>query len=160
MTNTSPIEIGQPVADFTLPSSTGGNISLADYRDKKNVVIYFYPKDNTPGCTTESCDFRDGNDQLAKRDTVVLGISPDDLTSHEKFINKYDLPFPLLADTELEVIQQFDVWQEKNMYGRKYMGVERSTFLIDKQGKLVQEWRKVKVKNHVQEVLKAVESIS
>jgi peroxiredoxin Q/BCP len=122
-------------------------------------VLYFYPKDNTPGCTTESCDFRDFNGQFEQLNTVVLGISPDDLKSHDKFIKKFDLPFLLLADTEQVVSNQFGVWTLKKMYGKEYYGVERSTFLINAQGEIVKEWRKVKVEGHVQEVLEAVKGL-
>lgn len=144
--------------DFTLQASNGEQVSLSNYLGK-NVVLYFYPKDMTPGCTTESCDFRDFNGEFEKLNTVVLGISPDDLKSHNKFIAKYELPFLLLADTEQVVCNQFGVWQLKKMYGKEYMGVERSTFLINKDGEIVQEWRKVKVDGHVQEVLEAVRAL-
>lgn len=149
------LSIGEPAPDFTLPASTGKNISLSDYRGKK-VVLYFYPKDMTPTCTTESCDFRDYNGKFARAKAKVIGISPDEVKSHLKFIDKHELPFPLLADTEHNVCNLYGVWQEKSMYGRKYMGVVRSTFLIDEEGKLVREWRNVKVKGHVEEVLAAV----
>lgn len=144
--------------DFTLEASNGQQVSLSDYRGK-NVVLYFYPKDMTPGCTTESCDFRDFNGEFAKLDTVVLGISADDLKSHNKFIAKYELPFLLLADTEQVVCNQFGVWQLKKMYGKEYFGIERSTFLINKDGEIAREWRKVKVDGHVQEVLEAVRAL-
>jgi peroxiredoxin Q/BCP len=144
--------------DFTLHASNGQQVSLSDYRGK-NVVLYFYPKDMTPGCTTESCDFRDYNGEFEKLNAIVLGVSPDDLKSHTKFINKYELPFLLLADTEQVVSNQFGVWQLKKMYGKEYMGVERSTFLINKDGEIVREWRKVKVDGHVQEVLEAVRAL-
>ena len=151
------MKVGQAVTDFTLPASDGTVFSLSAQRGKK-VVIYFYPKDMTPGCTQESCDFRDYNGQFAEAGTVVIGISPDDLKSHEKFIKKHELPFLLLADVDQKVCEQFGVWVEKSMYGKKYMGVERSTFLIDEQGNLLREWRKVKVDGHVNEVLSAVKS--
>jgi peroxiredoxin Q/BCP len=149
------VELGQVVADFTLPASDGTNFTLSAFRGKK-VVIYFYPKDMTPGCTQESCDFRDFNGEFADENAVVIGISPDDLKSHDKFIQKHNLPFLLLADTEQKVCEKFGVWVEKSMYGKKYMGVERSTFLIDEQGTLAREWRKVKVNGHVSEVLASV----
>lgn len=152
------LAIGELAPDFTLPASTGKNISLSDFRGRK-IVLYFYPKDNTPTCTTESCDFRDYNGKFARAKAKVIGISPDEVKSHLKFIDKYELPFPLLADTEHKVCEQYGVWQEKSMYGRKYMGVVRSTFLIDEEGKLVREWRSVKVKGHVEEVLEAVKEI-
>lgn len=144
--------------DFKLPASNGSEVALSDYLGR-NVVLYFYPKDNTPGCTTESCDFRDYNSQFEQRNTVVLGISPDDLKSHDKFIKKFELPFLLLADTEQVVSNQFGVWTLKKMYGKEYYGVERSTFLINAQGEIVKEWRKVKVDGHVQEVLEAVKGL-
>lgn len=152
------IEIGQIVPDFTLPGSGGKDVSLSDFRGKK-VVIYFYPKDMTPGCTQESCDFRDYNGEFKQLNTEVIGISPDDLASHDKFIAKHELPFLLLADTDQKVCELFDVWKLKKMYGKEFYGVERSTFLIDEEGKLAKEWRKVKVENHVQEVLDAVKAI-
>ncbi|CAM3629203.1 thioredoxin-dependent thiol peroxidase [Marinicrinis lubricantis] len=152
------IEVGHVVPDFTLPASTGGTISLSDYKGKK-VIIYFYPKDMTPGCTTESCDFRDYNGEFANLNTVVLGISADDLKSHGKFAEKYSLPFPLLSDEQHEVSELFGVWKLKKNFGKEYMGIERSTFLIDEEGKLVREWRSVKVENHVQEVLDAVKAL-
>jgi peroxiredoxin Q/BCP len=151
----SDIEIGQEVPDFTLPGSNGKQVSLSSLRGKK-VVLYFYPKDMTPTCTTESCDFRDYNGKFARAKTKVIGISPDEIKSHMKFIEKHELPFLLLADTDHAVCEQYGVWQEKNMYGRKYMGVVRSTFLIDEEGKLFREWRNVKVKGHVEDVLKTV----
>ncbi|OYD07062.1 thioredoxin-dependent thiol peroxidase [Paludifilum halophilum] len=144
---------GDQAPDFSLPATHGENVSLADYRGKKNVVLYFYPKDNTPGCTAESCDFRDRKDQFADLDTVILGVSLDDLKSHEKFIQKYELPFLLLSDTEAEVSQAYGVYKEKNMFGKKKWGIERSTFIIDKEGKLVKVYRKVKVDGHVEEAL-------
>jgi peroxiredoxin Q/BCP len=144
--------------DFKLHASNGHEVQLSDYRGK-NVVLYFYPKDMTPGCTTESCDFRDYNGQFEQLNTVVLGISPDDIKSHTKFISKYELPFLLLADTEQVVSNQFGVWGLKKMYGKEYYGIERSTFLINGDGEIVKEWRKVKVPGHVQEVLEAVKSL-
>ncbi|TBL69397.1 thioredoxin-dependent thiol peroxidase [Paenibacillus thalictri] len=154
----STVELHEQVPDFSLPASTGGSIALSDYLGKK-VVLYFYPADMTPGCTQESCDFRDYNGQFAQLNTVVLGISPDDLKSHDKFAAKYELPFPLLSDTDQRVSEMFGVWKLKKMYGKEFMGVERSTFLIDEQGRLAQEWRKVKVDSHVTEVLEAVKAL-
>ncbi|TXK75390.1 thioredoxin-dependent thiol peroxidase [Paenibacillus sp. N3.4] len=141
--------------DFTLPASNGSKVSLHDYRGKK-VVIYFYPKDNTPTCTQESCDFRDYNGKFAELGVEVIGISPDELKSHDKFIAKYELPFLLLSDPEHQVAEQFGVWAMKKLYGREYMGIVRSTFLINEEGYIVKEWSKVKVKNHVQSVLDAI----
>lgn len=147
--------VGQAAPDFTLQASSSETISLHDYRGK-NVVLYFYPKDMTPGCTTEACDFRDFHDDFAKLNTVVLGISPDDVKSHDKFTAKHELPFPLLADTDHRVAESYGVWVLKKMYGREYMGIERSTFLIDAQGNIAHAWPKVKVKGHVQEVLATI----
>ncbi|WNC15897.1 thioredoxin-dependent thiol peroxidase [Brevibacillus brevis] len=143
---------GQAAPDFTLQASNDQTISLSSYRGK-NVVLYFYPKDMTPGCTTEACDFRDYHPRFAELDTVVFGISPDEVKSHDKFAAKHELPFPLLADPDHQVAEAYGVWVLKKMYGREYMGIERSTFVIDKQGNIAKEWRKVKVKGHVQEVL-------
>ncbi|WP_128896695.1 thioredoxin-dependent thiol peroxidase [Longirhabdus pacifica] len=149
------IQEGQVVTDFTLHSSNEETVSLSDYRGKK-VVIYFYPKDMTPGCTTESCDFRDFHPDFEKHNTAIIGISPDPIKSHHKFIEKHTLPFILLSDEDHQVSEAFGVWKLKKMYGREYMGIERSTFLLDEQGILIKAWRKVKVKGHVQEVLDAV----
>jgi peroxiredoxin Q/BCP len=152
----SQLEVGQKVPDFTLPSSSGELVSLQQYLGKK-LIIYFYPADLTPSCTQESCDFRDANGAFDALNATVLGISPNDLKSHHKFIAKYDLPFELLSDPDHKASELFGVWQLKKLYGKEYMGVVRSTFLIDEQGILVKEWRKVKVKNHVTEVLQAAE---
>ncbi|WP_019123816.1 thioredoxin-dependent thiol peroxidase [Brevibacillus massiliensis] len=149
------ITVGQEAPAFTLPASNGEMISLDSLRGK-NVVLYFYPKDMTPGCTTEACDFRDYHPEFEKLDTVVLGVSPDDLKSHDKFIAKHDLPFLLLADTEHEVAEAYGVWTLKKMYGKEYMGIERTTFLIDREGKIAKVWPKVKVAEHVQEVLQYI----
>lgn len=151
------VEIGNVVPDFTLPASNGENVSLNDFRGKK-VVLYFYPKNMTPACTNEACGFRDNYRALQQEGAIVLGISTDPLKSHDKFIQKYDLPFLLLSDEEHVVSDLFGVWQLKKMYGREYEGIVRSTFLIDETGKLVREWRKVKVAGHVEEVLQALQS--
>lgn len=150
--------LGELAPNFELPASTGKKIKLSKLRGKK-VVLYFYPQDMTPTCTQESCDFRDYNGKLKRAGAVVLGISPDDLKRHAKFIEQYELPFPLLADTKLEVCKLYGVWALKKLYGREYMGVERSTFLIDAEGKLVREWRKVRIKGHVDQVLAAVKEL-
>ncbi|WP_284643786.1 thioredoxin-dependent thiol peroxidase [Paenibacillus silviterrae] len=152
------VEVGKQVPNFTLPASNGEEVSLEQYRGQK-VVIYFYPQDNTPTCTQESCDFRDYHGDYRKLNTAVLGISPDKLSSHDKFIAKYELPFLLLSDTELTVCELFGVWKLKKLYGREYMGVERSTFLMDEQGVLVKEWRKIRIKNHVADVLEAIKAL-
>lgn len=154
----SQVKIGKTVPDFTLPATGDQEISLSNLRGKK-VVLYFYPKDNTPGCTTEGQNFRDAIDKFHARDIVILGVSRDSLKSHDKFKQKQCFPFELLSDSDEKLCKLFDVIKEKNMYGKKVMGIERSTFLIDEQGVLRQEWRKVKVDGHVEEVLEAAESI-
>jgi peroxiredoxin Q/BCP len=152
------LQVGSTAPDFILPASNGENVSLSDYRGQ-NVVLYFYPKDMTTACIQESCDFRDANAEMLKHNTVILGISLDTVKSHQRFIEKKELPFLLLADTEHAVCELYDVWQLKKLYGREYMGLVRSTFLIDAEGKLVQEWRKVRVKGHTQQVLEAVQQL-
>jgi peroxiredoxin Q/BCP len=146
------VEEGQIAPDFTLTASNGKPLSLSDLRGKW-VVLYFYPKDETPGCTREACDFRDHVRQLESLGAVVIGISPDDLRSHDRFIMKHDLPFLLLSDTDHAVAEMYGVWREKNMYGRKIMGIQRSTFLIAPDGRIHRIWRKVKVEGHVDEIL-------
>ncbi len=154
----------QPAPDFTLPAVgdedvvKNGQVHLADLKGK-TTVLYFYPKDDTPGCTKEACSFRDANHEMQKRGVIVLGISADDISSHQQFAEKYGLPFPLLADTDTTVSQQYDVWKEKNMYGRKYLGVNRETFLIDKDGVVRKVWHKVKPDDHAQEVLDAIDTM-
>ncbi len=152
MANEMNVQVGQEAPQFSLPSSRGETVSLADYRGK-HVVLYFYPKDMTPGCTTQACDFRDRINDFSALNTVIIGISPDPVARHEKFIEKYELPFELLADEEHNVAKLYDVWKLKNTFGKEYMGIERSTFVINKEGILVKEWRKVRVKNHVEEAL-------
>ncbi|MGD8618163.1 MAG: peroxiredoxin [Gammaproteobacteria bacterium] len=154
----SKASLGKPVPDFTLPATGGKDISLSDFRGK-NVVIYFYPKDSTPGCTTEGQDFRDSIHTFRRRNTVILGISRDSIKSHENFKAKQEFPFELLSDAEEQACRLFDVIKEKNMYGRKVLGIERSTFLIDAEGVLRREWRKVTVSGHVEEVLEAVKTL-
>jgi len=151
-----PAEEGKKARDFTLESSTGEKISLKNYRGENWVVLYFYPKDDTPGCTKEACDFRDRSAELKKMGAVVLGVSPDDLKKHGKFSEKYDLNFPLLSDVDKKVCEAYGVWVEKSMYGRKYMGVERSTFLVDPDGKIAKAWRKVSVTDHGEDVVKTL----
>ena len=150
------VEVGKKAPQFTLPDSFGNKVSLKSFLGKK-VVLYFYPKDNTSGCTKEALGFKEALPEIEKRNAVVIGISKDSQESHQKFIAKYDLPFILLSDPELKVIQKYGVWVEKSMYGRKYMGVERSTFIIDEKGKIKKIFRKVKVAKHVEEVLKALD---
>ncbi|SEQ48049.1 thioredoxin-dependent thiol peroxidase [Piscibacillus halophilus] len=146
------VELGKQAPDFTLPASNGENVSLSDFKGK-NVVLYFYPKDMTPGCTTEACDFRDNHQSFEELDAIILGVSPDPVDRHEKFIDKHDLPFLLLADEDHKVAEDYDVWKLKKNFGKEYYGIERSTFIIDKDGQLVKEWRKVRVKDHVEEAL-------
>ncbi len=146
------VKVGNKAPEFTGVTDGGEKIKLKDLRGK-TVVLYFYPKDNTPGCTTESCDFRDSHAAFKKKKAVVLGVSPDGVKSHEKFKAKYDLPFPLIADEDHKIAEKYDVWQEKSMYGRKYMGIVRSTFIIDPEGKIAEIYSKVKVKGHVEDVL-------
>lgn len=150
------IEVGKLAPDFELPASNGDKVKLSDFQGK-HVLLYFYPKDMTPTCTTQACDFRDRSELFAAADTVIIGISVDPVKRHTKFIEKYGLPFLLLSDEDHRVAELYDVWQLKTLYGRQYMGVERSTFLIDKDGTLLREWRKVKIKGHVEETLKAVQ---
>ncbi|WP_437204759.1 thioredoxin-dependent thiol peroxidase [Planctomicrobium sp. SH664] len=151
--------VGKKAPAFTLPSIPGGKIKLSDFAGKSNVVLYFYPRDNTPGCTQEACDFRDNLARLQQADTVVLGISTDSLKSHEKFAEKFTLPFPLLSDEDHAVAEKYGVWVEKKNYGKTYMGLQRSTFLIGKDGKLLAVWPNVKVKGHVDEVAARIEEL-
>ena len=146
------IEEGKKPPAFTLPDQENNPVSLKDFTGTF-VVLYFYPKDNTPGCTQESCDFRDNFARITSLGAVVLGISADSVASHGKFKAKFDLPFPLLSDEARKVIDLYDVWREKNMYGKKVMGIQRSTFIIGPDGRLVKQFRGVKVKGHVDEVL-------
>ena len=152
------VKIGKKVAKFSLPATGDKTLSLDDFKGSK-LVIFFYPKDNTPGCTLEGQDFRDRYAKFKKAGTAILGVSRDSLKSHENFKAKHDFPFDLLSDADEKLCRQFDVIHEKNMYGRKVMGVVRSTFLIDADGVLRQEWRKVRVKGHVDEVLEAARSL-
>lgn len=146
------VEAGKQAPDFTLPNQDGEQVSLSDFKGKY-VVLYFYPKDMTPGCTTEACDFRDQHGSFRDLDAVILGVSPDPAESHQKFIDKHDLPFHLLADEDHQVAEDYDVWKLKKNFGKEYYGIERSTFIIDKEGNLQKEFRKVKVKGHVEEAL-------
>src|SRR3954469_5796129 len=150
------LKVGQKAPDFTLQNDMGEKMKLSDFKGKQ-VVLYFYPKDDTPGCTTEACNFRDGIAEIKKKGAVVLGVSADSVESHKKFKSKFDLNFPLLADTEKKIIEDYGVWKEKSMYGKKYMGIERTTFLIDKDGKISHIFPKVKVTDHYDEVLEALE---
>lgn len=149
------VQIGSPAPDFSLPSDNGQTYSLKDFLGQ-TVVLYFYPKDNTSGCTSQACQFRDSHPDFSHANTVILGVSRDSLKSHGKFREKYQLNFPLLSDESGEVCQKYGVWVEKSMYGRKYFGIERSTFIIDPQGNVQKIWRKVSVTNHANDVLKAL----
>lgn len=152
------VKAGDKAPDFTLETDGGGKIRLSDLKGEK-VIVYFYPKDNTPGCTQESCDFRDREPDFSKANARIIGISKDSVSSHDNFKSKFGLPFVLAADPELKAIKAFDVWREKNMYGKKTMGVERSTFLIDENGVIAKAWRKVKVADHAEEVLAAAKAL-
>ncbi|MDH3895146.1 MAG: peroxiredoxin [Chromatiales bacterium] len=154
----SQVAVGKKVPDFSLPATGDKTVRLKDLRGK-NVVIYFYPKDSTPGCTTEGRDFSENHRKFSRAGTVILGVSRDSLKSHENFKAKQEFPFDLLSDADEKVCKIFDVIKEKNMYGRKVLGIERSTFLIDKEGRLNREWRKVRVKGHVDEVLDAAKAL-
>lgn len=149
------LQANDKAPDFTLPATGGKTVSLKKLKGKK-VVLYFYPKDDTPGCTQESCDFRDNMKHLSKMGAVVIGASRDDIKSHEKFKAKFDLPFDLVSDENGTLCAGYGVWTEKSMYGKKYMGIERSTFLIDEKGIIRAIWRKVKVGGHVDEVAEAI----
>lgn len=151
----SKLTVGDSAPDFHSTTETGEKISLKDFKGSK-VVLYFYPKDNTSGCTQEACDFRDNFARIKKTGTVVLGVSPDSEKSHTNFKTKYELPFTLVADTDKMICEAYGVWQGKSMYGRKYMGVVRSTFIINEKGKITQTFEKVKVAGHVEAVLEAL----
>jgi peroxiredoxin Q/BCP len=150
------VEEGKPAPDFELTSDSGEDVKLSDFRGKP-VVLYFYPKDDTPGCTTQACGIRDVYADFRERGAVVLGVSPDDEASHVKFKEKYSLPFTLLADPGHEVAEQYGVWKERNMYGKKSMGIERSTFVIDADGNIAKAMRRVKPDTHAADVLAALD---
>jgi peroxiredoxin Q/BCP len=152
------VEESKKAPAFTLESDDGTKVKLADLRGAP-VVLYFYPKDDTPGCTREACAFRDRAKELAKLGAKVFGVSPDSVSSHQKFKTKYKLNFPLLADPEHAVAEKYGAWREKNMYGKKVMGIQRSTFLIDADGKVVRVWKKVSVDGHDEEVLEALRAL-
>jgi peroxiredoxin Q/BCP len=147
--------VGDKAPSFSLKDSFGNTVSLKDFTGKK-VVLYFYPKDNTSGCTKEACDFKDSFPEFNKLNAVVLGVSADSEKSHQGFSAKYNLPFTLLADPDKEVINKYDVWKEKSLYGKKYMGIERTTYVIDEKGKILKIFPKVKVEGHVDEVMKVI----
>ena len=146
------LEVGQMAPDFSRPTNRRETLSLKDLRGK-NVIIYFYPKDDTPGCTKEACGFRDTFQEAEKKNAVVLGVSKDSLASHQKFIDKYTLPFELISDEDGSMCEAYGVWSQKSMFGIKYMGVERATFLIDSEGKIKKIWRNVKVSGHIEDVI-------
>ncbi len=152
------IDVGDKAPAFTMPTDGGGTVSLAGLKGKP-VVLYFYPKDDTPGCTTEACAFRDSMPDFSRIEAAIIGVSKDSVAKHDKFKAKYDLPFTLASDEDGSVCEDYGVWVEKNMYGRKYMGIERATFLIDGKGKIARVWRKVKVAGHADDVLAAVQAL-
>jgi peroxiredoxin Q/BCP len=152
------VKPGDKAPDFTLPTDGNGKVSLSKLKGKK-VILYFYPKDDTSGCTAEACGFRDNLPKFGKTDAAVIGISRDSVASHDKFKKKYDLSFMLASDEDGKVCEAYGTWVEKSMYGRKYMGIERATFLIDAKGAVRNVWRKVKVPGHVDEVLAAAKAI-
>lgn len=149
------VDVGEEAPDFTLPSDSGDSVSLRDFRGKrgKKVVLYFYPKDGTSGCTREAKEFRDLFDEFKKENAVILGVSKDSVESHRRFKEKHNLPFILLSDTEAKVLKLYGVWNERHMYGRRFMGTERITFLIDENGIVRKVYRKVKVKGHAEACL-------
>ncbi|MDF0725943.1 thioredoxin-dependent thiol peroxidase [Cytobacillus sp. S13-E01] len=149
------VEVGQVAPDFELTSTNGETVKLSTFRGKY-VVLYFYPKDMTPGCTMQACDFRDRHKDFSDLNAVILGVSPDSAAKHQKFTAKHDLPFQLLVDDEQKVANLYGVWKLKKNFGKEYMGIERSTFLIDPDGKISKQWRKVKVKGHVEEALNLI----
>ncbi|EKE78772.1 thioredoxin-dependent thiol peroxidase [Oceanibaculum indicum] len=152
------VNVGDKAPDFSMPTDGGGSVSLSGLKGKK-VVLYFYPKDDTPGCTKEACAFRDALPDFSGVDAVVIGVSRDPVKSHDKFKAKYELNFPIASDEDGKASEAYGTWVEKSMYGKKYMGMERSTFVIDGQGVVRNVWRKVKVDGHAAEVLKAVQAI-
>jgi thioredoxin-dependent peroxiredoxin len=152
------VEIGKPAPKFDMPTDGGGKVSLASLKGKR-VVLYFYPKDDTPGCTTEACNFRDALPNFGKVKATVIGVSRDNVAAHDRFKSKYKLPFALASDADGKTSAAYDTWVEKSMYGRKYMGMERSTFLIDEKGIVRGIWRKIKIPGHVEEVLAAVKGL-
>jgi peroxiredoxin Q/BCP len=152
------VDVGQKAPDFTMPTNGGGNVSLAGLKGKK-VVLFFYPKDDTPGCTKEACSFRDNLPDFTGVDAVVIGVSKDSAASHDKFARKYELNFTLASDEKTDVAERYGMWVEKSMYGKKYMGMERSSVLIDGEGVIRAVWRKVKPETHAAEVLAAVKAL-
>lgn len=159
MAETTMPAVGDKAPLFDLPTFPKGRTKLSQFKGKQNVVLYFYPRDDTPGCTKQACGFRDEIGEFQSAETVVLGISTDSVDSHEKFAAKFSLPFPLLSDEDHAVAEKYGTWVEKNMYGKKSMGIQRTTFLIDKSGKIAAVWPKVKVDEHIREVLAQLESL-
>lgn len=147
------LEISNKAPDFKITADDGKIYSLKDFKGKK-IILYFYPKDMTSGCTAEACDFRDNIKLFQKKNSVIIGVSKDNTDSHKKFKSKYNLPFTLLSDENMEMLKAYGVWKEKSMYGRKYMGIERTTFIIDEKGIIKEIFKKVKVKGHIEEILK------
>ena len=156
---TAELKVGQKAPSFTLPDANGKKASLSDFKGKK-VVLYFYPKDDTPGCTKEACSFRDGIDEIRDSGAVVLGISADSVDSHKRFSEKFDLNFPLLSDVDKKVVTAYGVWKEKSLYGRSFMGIERTTFIIGGDGKIAEIFPKVKVDSHFENVLSELDLLS
>lgn len=154
----NPLKTGNKAPDFTLPTDGGGTVALSALKGQP-VVLYFYPKDDTPGCTKEACDFRDHLTAFRRLKMLVIGVSKDSVKKHDKFKEKYELNFPLAADEDGTVCENYGVWVEKSMYGRKYMGIERATFLIDAEGKIAHIWRKVSVTGHIEDILKISKSL-
>ena len=154
----SELAIGDTAPDFTLPTDGGGEIALSSFKGQK-VIIYFYPKDNTPGCTTESCEFNEALPNFEKLNTAIIGISKDSVKKHDNFKAKYGFQFPLASDENSDTCERYGVWKEKNMYGKKFWGIERSTFLIEENGKIEAIWNKVKVKGHVEAVQAEIEKL-
>jgi len=150
------LEVGMKAPDFSLLNQDGETISLSDYKGKR-VILYFYPRDNTPGCTKQACGFAENYPHFMEKDVIVLGVSKDSVASHKKFEQKYQLPFPLISDPELQAIQAYDVWKEKNMYGKKTMGVVRTTYLINEEGIIEKAFAKVKAAENAEQMLKEVE---
>ncbi len=148
------LSVGDKAPDFKTTNQDGEKVALSDFKGQK-VVLYFYPKDDTPGCTKEACSFRDGWSAFRRKKIAVLGVSADDEKSHKKFADKFSLPFPLLADTDKKIVKDYGAWGEKNMYGRKFMGIRRVTYLIDEKGKIAAVWPKVKPEGHADELLAA-----
>lgn len=152
------LQIGDTAPDFSLPTDSDGQVTLSELKGQK-IILYFYPKDDTPGCTKESCDFNDNLSAFNKMETTIIGMSKCSVKKHDKFKAKYGLNFMLASDEDNDTCERYGTWVEKSMYGKKYMGIERATFLIDEQGKIAHIWRKVKVKNHVDEVMETINSL-